>query len=112
MTTKVFLPKINFDPKLEKKQNIQILLNEKNELPSTVEINDIAKKLGTTIKIGNIFYENSEKQYVFANIKKSADPSSVLKEKWNFIPIVELAPETCTDYEIIKTAIKKLGYEL
>lgn len=111
MTTKVFLPKIDFDPKLDKRQNIRILLNEKNELPSTVEINDITEKLGTAIKIGNIFYENSETQYVFANIEKEAGLPA-LEEKWNFIPLAELTPETCTDYKIIKTAIKKLGYEL
>lgn len=111
MTTKVFLPKIDFDPKLEKKQNIQILLNEKNELPSTVEINDIAEKLGTAIEIGNIFYENSETQYVFANIEKAID-ATILKEEWRFISFTKLTPENCTEYKIIKQAITKLGYTI
>jgi len=32
MTIKLFIPKIVFDPELGKRQEIRILLNEKNEL--------------------------------------------------------------------------------
>ena len=58
MTIKLFIPKIVFDPELGNRQEIQALLNEKNELPSISTIDDAYKILGINIEIGNGFYED------------------------------------------------------
>ena len=36
MTIKLFIPKVVFDPELEKRQEIRILLNEKKNCPRLV----------------------------------------------------------------------------
>ena len=111
MTIKLFIPKIVFDPELEKRQEIRILLNEKNELPSISTIDDTYKILGINIEIGNEFYEDGAIQYLFANIAQDKDKYDRLGEEWHFVLFSELTPENCIDYKAIKKAIIRLGYE-
>jgi len=111
MTIKLFIPKIVFDPELEKRQEIRILLNEKNELPSISTIDDTYKILGINIEIGNEFYEDGATQYLFANIVQDKDKYDGLREEWCFFLFSELTPENCIDYKAIKKAIIRLEYE-
>lgn len=109
MKTKLFIPKIAFDAELGKRQEIRVLLNKKNELPLSNDIDNILKNLDVNIEIGNEFYKNDETRYVFANITDYID-ESLLGEDWCFTLFAELTSENCNDYEIIKKAITKLGY--
>ena len=111
MTIKLFIPKIVFDPELEKRQEIRILLNEKNELPSISTIDDTYKMLGISIEVGNEFYEDGATQYLFANIVQDKGKYDGLGEEWRFVLFSELTPENCIDYKAIKKAIIRLGYE-
>ena len=111
MTIKLFIPKVVFDPELGKRQEIRILLNEKNELPSISTIDDAYKILGINIEIGNEFYEDGATQYLFANIVQDKDKYDGLREEWRFALFFELTPENCINYKVIKKAIIRLGYE-
>ena len=111
MTIKLFISKVVFDPELEKRQEIRILLNEKNELPSISTIDDAYKILGINIEIGNGFYEDGATQYLFANIIQDEDKYDGLGEEWRFVLFPELTSENCVDYKAIKKAIIRLGYE-
>lgn len=112
MTIKLFIPKIAFDPELGKKQNIQVLLNEKNELPSADTINNIRKTLNIDIETGNEFYQDEKTQYLFANIIQNKDKNNDLKSQWHFTIFSQLTPENCIDYEAIRKAIVRLGYKI
>ena len=111
MTIKLFIPKIVFDPELGKRQEIRILLNEKNELPSISTIDDAYKILGISIEIGSGFYKDGVTQYLFANIAQDEDNCDRLGEEWRFVLFSELTSENCVDYKAIKKAIIRLGYE-
>lgn len=108
MITKIFIPKINFDPELGKKQKIQILLTQKNELPQISILDDIQKKYEVTAETGTEFYQDTKTQYVFANIPSDLDNSL---PNLHFSFFTELNPDNCADYIAIKKAIIKLGYE-
>ena len=66
MTIKLFIPKIVFDPELGKRQEIWILLNEKNELPSINTIDDAYKILGIK-KLGMDFMK-MERHNIYSQI--------------------------------------------
>ena len=110
MRTKLFIPEIAFDPELGKRQEIRVLLNEKNELPLSSDIDDILKNLDVNVEIGNEFYKDNETQYLFANIADGGINKFLSATEWRFTLFNGLSLENCADYEAIKKAILELGY--
>lgn len=110
MTVKYFIIKIDFRPELDKYQHIQVLLNSKNELPTPISIKEANNNLWQKLELGNVFYKENDVQGVFANLPE--ETIKALSRDWKLIPLSNLQPENCPDYNIIVAGIKKAGYSL
>ena len=93
---KLFVAKVDFDPKLGKKQKIAVLLDSNFECPEKTQEN--------TFDIGLSFYETPSTKYFFASCEQAPEGAE-------YVPIDSLDKDNCPDYEAIEAAIKKLGYE-
>ena len=109
MLNKLIIGKVNFDPALEKRQHVQILLDSNNELPSADSLTVLSEEFGHNLDIGKVFYENDSEKFYFASIPEESQEN--LPDKWGFVLVENLTPEKYTDYEIILKAIEELGYE-
>ena len=110
MIVKCFILRTDFKLELGKAQSVQILLNFKNELPTTSSIEDAKSILGQDLELGKIFYENGGVQAIFVNLPD--ETMKALSNDWKLVSFNELNRENCIDYDIIVDGVEKAGYLL
>ena len=90
---------------------IAFLVNEANKLFEADAIweakEDFCEIFGATLQIGKGIETKSAKDCFFAAALGGLEE---LPNGWSFVELVDLNPENCPDYDIIKIAQEKLGY--
>ena len=100
----------DFKLELGKVQSVQILLNPRNELPTTSSIEEAKSVLGQDLELGNVFYKNGDVHGIFVNLPEEA--IKALSNDWKLVLFNRLNRENCIDYDIIVDRVEKAGYLL
>ena len=95
MIIKCFILRTDYKPELGKNQEVLVLLNAKNELPTANSVEEAKKNLWQNLEFGNVFYEETIK---------------TLSQDWKLVLFSDLQAENCPDYNIIVAGINKAGY--
>ena len=98
--------KLDFNPELNRRQDLSILLSKDNQLPAAESLTEFHKIFTNQLELGKIFFETPDTKYYFAIIT----PNQIL-EGYSFYKISTLSKESTPDYKVILRAIEILGYE-
>ena len=98
--------KLDFNPELNRRQDLSILLSKDNQLPTAESLAGFHKIFTNQLKLGKIFFETPDTKYYFAIITPNQIP-----ENYSYIKVSNLSENSTPDYEVILKAIKILGYE-
>lgn len=67
----------DFKLELGKVQSVQILLNPRNELPTTSSIEEAKSVLGQDLELGNVFYKNGDVHGIFCQFARRSNKSII-----------------------------------
>lgn len=106
MNHRLVIMKLDFNPELNRRQDLSILLSKDNQLPTAESLAGFHKIFTNQLKLGKIFFETPDTKYYFAIITPNQIP-----ENYSYIKVSNLSENSTPDYEVILKAIKILGYE-
>ncbi len=106
MNHKLIIMKLDFNPELNRHQDLSILLSKDHLLPTAKSFTKFRENFNNQLKLGKIFFETPDTKYYFAIITPNQIP-----EGYFFYKISTLPKESTPDYKVILRAIEILGYE-